>query len=259
MQEKRLKKIEIDLLIEAIRSRYGFDFTHYSRASFNRRLERFLGKRGMKHIADLIPPLLHDRAFFQDFLFTLSITVTEMFRDPSAFLAVRSRVLPVLMSYPSLKIWHAGCSTGEEVYAMAIMLKEEGLYERCQIYATDFNDQALQIAKEGIYPLEQLTEYENNYSRAGGTGKLSGHYHARYESGIMAQELKENIFFANHNLINDYSFGEMNLIICRNVLIYFDTVLQEKVFHLFLESLAPRGFVWLGTKETVPKTATGID
>ena len=257
MAPKNYEDIELTLLFETIRLRYGFDFTHYSRASFKRRLQAFQTKRNIARIADLISPLIYDRTFFQDFLYTLSITVTEMFRDPQTFQFVRTEILPCLSSYPSLKIWHAGCASGQEVYAMAILLTEEKLYRRSQIYATDFNDQVLMIAKDGIYPSEDLAEYAQNYRKAGGKEEFSDYYHTKYDSGILRQELKKNIFFANHNLMNDHSFGEMNLIVCRNVLIYFDKILQERVFALFAESLAPGGFLWLGTKESLPASSTG--
>jgi chemotaxis protein methyltransferase CheR len=174
-----------------------------------------------------------------------------MFRDPLFYKSVRKEVIPILKTYPFLKIWHAGCSSGEEVYSMAILLQEEGLLEKTQIYATDFNQSILQKAKDGIYPIKYLKEYTSNYQNAGGLASFSDYYNANYDSAIFHNSLKKNIVFADHNLVFDGVFGEMNMIVCRNVLIYFDKVLQNKVIKLFKESLIPGGVLCLGSKESL--------
>ena len=174
-----------------------------------------------------------------------------MFRDPWFYLAVRKNVVPVLKTYPFIKIWHAGCSTGEEVYSMVIILQEEGLYKRCQIYATDFNDVVLKKAQEGIYAIDKIRTYTANYQAAGGAKSFSEYYTAKYNSAVMKHSLKKNILFTNHNLVTDWVFGEMNLIFCRNVLIYFSRELQDRMFHLFKDSLSAGGFLCLGSKETI--------
>ncbi len=249
--EKNLEEIEIELLLEAIFHRYGYDFRQYAKASLKRRISQRMQRAGVSRIADLIPLMLHDKAFFDCFLKDMSVTVTDMFRDPAFFEALRAQVIPVLKTYPFIKIWHAGCATGEEVYSLAIMLREEGLYERTQIYATDYNNHSLAVAKEGIYPLKRIQQYSDNYIRAGGKGSFSDYYHARYGAAKMHDALKEHVTFANHNLVSDGVFGEMQLVICRNVLIYFDQQLQNRVLTLLHDSLSPRGFLCLGTKESL--------
>ncbi len=251
MSNTKTENIEIELLLKAIDKQYGYDFSHYSRSSLKRRIKNFLSKNKIKIISELIPKLLYDRDFFQLFLYNISVTVTEMFRDPLIYKSIRDMVIQELKHYPFLKIWHAGCATGEEVYSMAILLKEEGLYDRCQIYATDFNNKSLESAKEGIFPLEKIKEYTDNYRKFKGKQTFSDYYHAKYNSAILAHELKTNITFANHNLVTDSVFGEMNFIICRNVLIYFDRDLQSRVLTLFYDSLAENGFLWLGSKESL--------
>ncbi len=248
---KELEILEIDLFLEAISRRYGYDFRHYAQASLKRRIKQSMQRAGVSRVADLIPLILHEKAFFDSFLKDMSVTVTSMFRDPSFFAMLREQIVPVLKTYPFIKIWHAGCATGEEVYSLAILLKEEGLYERTQLYATDYNNHSLAVAKEGIYPLKQLQEYSENYIRAGGKGTFSDYYHAKYGAAKMHEALKENVTFANHNLASDGVFGEMQMIICRNVLIYFDQQLQNRVLNLFDASLCPRGFLCLGTNESL--------
>ena len=195
--------------------------------------------------------VLYAPSFFQEILKDLSINVTEMFRDPKFYLALRTEIIPLLKTYPFIKVWHAGCSTGEEVYSFAIVLKEEGLYDRVQIYATDFNRSVLDIAKKGIYPINRIKEFTANYQQAGGKQSFSDYYMADYNSVIFDQSLKKNIVFAEHNLVTDSVFAEVNIIICRNVLIYFNRELQNKVFTLFSESLINGGFLCLGSKETL--------
>lgn len=243
--------IEVELLLEAIFKKYGYDFRNYAQASLKRRIQGFLTKANVNYISELIPKILYQPKIFQLLLNEFSIQVTDMFRDANLFKELRIKVLPYLKTYPYFKIWHAGCSTGEEVYSLAIMLKEEGIYDRATIFATDFNDNAVQKASDGIYPLENIKKYSENYIAAGCTKSFSDYYHAGYESAIISPSLKEKITFANHNLVTDGSFGEMNLVICRNVLIYFDKELQNKVLDLFKQSLLHKGFLVLGSKETI--------
>lgn len=250
-QENSITNIEIGLLLEAVYQRYGYDFRNYSRAHLKRRLLHRLGLTGLNNISEMQGKLLHDPSFIQNLLYDLSITVTEMFRDPDFYKTVRKDVLPVLKTYPFCRIWHAGCATGEEVYSMAILLMEEGLYERSQIYATDFNHKALQIAKTGIYSSEHTKEYTANYQRAGGLQNFQDYYATTYNSIILDNDLKRNIVFAEHNLVTDSDFAEINLVICRNVLIYFDRKLQSQVHKLFFNSLVKGGYLCLGSKETM--------
>jgi chemotaxis protein methyltransferase CheR len=251
MQEKDIENIEVELLLDALHARYGYDFNHYAKASLKRRLQYFLSKQDLVYISDLIPKLLHDQPLFTEFVVDLSVTVTEMFRDPDFYVAFKEKVIPTLSTYPFIKIWHAGCATGEEVYSMAILLYEAGLLERSQLYATDFNQLALKIASKGIYPIDQMKTNAKNYSKFSQVGSLSDYYHAKYDSVKMKNHLRDHITFSRHNLVNDHHFGEMNVIICRNVLIYFDTTLQNRVISLFKESLMPRGILCLGRKESL--------
>ena len=199
----------------------------------------------------MIPEILWDESTFERMLQGFSITVTEMFRDPPVYLSIRKNVIPVLKTYPYIRIWHAGAATGEEVYSMAILLKEEGIYNRTTIFATDFNDLALENAKKGIYPLRNIKDFTANYQKAGGNNSFADYYRAQYQSVIFDAALQENITFANHNLATDSVFGEMHLILCRNVLIYFDRTLQDRVLSIFRDSLLYNGFLCLGGKETL--------
>jgi chemotaxis protein methyltransferase CheR len=246
-----IQQIEINLLLEAIYQRYGYDFRQYNQASIKRRLLHHLAKTEFQTMSDLIPAILYDQATFKSLIFDLSVTVTEMFRDPWFFLALRQKVLPFLKTFPFINVWQAGCATGEEVYSLAILLQEEGLYDRTRIYATDFNDVALEKAKARIYPLERIKEYSTSYQKAGGQKSLADYYQARYQSTILHASLQDNITFANHNLATDGVFAEMHLILCRNVLIYFDRTLQNRVLSTFRDSLRYNGFLCLGSKETV--------
>ena len=246
-----VEDIEVELLIEGIHHRYGYDFTHYSRAHMKRRIIHRMNKEGYDSVSKMQHDLLRDPVFFKRVLPDFSINVTEMFRDPHFFDYFRKEVVPYLASFPKLKIWHAGCASGEEVYSMAILLQEEGLYDRATIYATDFNDASLKVAKEGIYPSGAIREYTRNYVQSGGKKAFSDYYTAGYESVKMANNLKAHISFQNHNLVTDGVFGEMDLILCRNVLIYFDRDLQNRVLNLFKDSLTATGTLCLGTKETI--------
>ena len=251
MEDLESQNIELNLLLEAIYQKYGYDFRDYARASVKRRVQHRLAKSGLPNIADLLHKVLYDEQFFGEFLMDLSINVTEMFRDAHFYLALRNVILPLLRDYRYLKIWHAGCATGEEVYSMAILLKEEGLYDRAQIYATDMNEVVLKNAKEGIFSMHQLKEYTANYQKAGGREAFSNYYSAHYDHVVMDKSLKENVLFSDHNLATDGVFGEMHVILCRNVLIYFNRELQNRVLGLFLESLSEGGYLCLGAKESV--------
>jgi len=243
-------KIEIDLFLSAILAKYGYDFTKYGKAHIRRRIEYRLSKSNIDGILDLTKKVLYDEKFFHEILYDFSINVTEMFRDPSFYKSIRENVIPILKTFPFIKIWHAGCSTGEEVYSMAILLKEEGLLDKTQIYATDFNVDVLATAKDGIYPNSDIEFFSKNYTNSGGKEKLENYYTSKYDSVIMNSELKKNIVFADHNLVQDSVFGEMNLIMCRNVLIYFNKDLQDRVFNLFNDSLIYNGILAIGSKET---------
>ncbi len=246
-----LLNIEIHLLMEAIFLRYGYDFRNYSKAHIKRRVLHRLGLSNLATVTQLQDVVLRDRNFFNEFLDDLSINVTEMFRDPEFYRSLRENIIPKLRTYAYFKIWHAGCSTGEEVYSLAILLKEEGLLDRCQVYATDFSRKVLGIAKEGIYQKNEIEQYERNYQLSGGMHKLSDYYKSRYGSVIFDKELSGKIVFADHNLVTDKVFADVNLILCRNVLIYFEKNLQDNVIGLFYESLVPSGILCLGTKESI--------
>ena len=243
--------IETELLLNAIFMKFGYDFRNYGKAHIRRRIKHRQAVSGFGSISEMIHKMLYDPLFYQEILQDLSITVTEMFRDPSFYKAIRTEVVPLLKTYPFIKIWHAGCATGEEIYSMAILLKEEGLLKRSQIYATDFNQLALQRARNGIYPVERIKEFTQNYQKSGGKASFSDYYNARYESVILNDSLRENIVFADHNLVTDGVFGEMNMVVCRNVMIYFDKDLQNRVINLFHDSLIPGGFLCLGSKESL--------
>ena len=243
--------IEIQLLMEAIYQKFGYDFRNYSKAHIKRRILYRLSASELKSVSEMQYKVLYEDGFIDILLKDLSINVTEMFRDPSFYKAIREEIIPIIKTYPFFKIWHAGCSTGEEVYSMAIILKEEGIYDRAQIYATDFNQLVLKKAKEGIYHIDKIKEYTSNYQEAGGINSFSDYYTAKYDSVILDKSLKKNIVFADHNLVSDSVFGEMNLIICRNVLIYFNSDLQNNVIKLFEKSLIPGGFLCLGSKENL--------
>jgi chemotaxis protein methyltransferase CheR len=246
-----LEEIELSLLLEGMYRQYGFDFREYAPASLRRRVWRRVFAEGLETISALQDKLLHDPACMERLLLDLSINVTAMFRDPNFYQTFREHVVPLLRTYPFIRIWHAGCSTGEEVYSMAILLREEGLYDRTRIYATDINEVVLQRAKAGIFPLERMQEYTDNYIRAGGKKSFSEYYTAKYGGALFDQSLTKNVVFSQHNLVTDHSFSEFNVILCRNVLIYFDKTLQSKVHSLFYDSLATFGVLVLGSKETL--------
>lgn len=243
--------IEIKLFLEAIFQKYGYDFRNYSLAHIKRRILHRLSISQLESISIMQDRVLRDPDFLQQILLDFSINVTEMFRDPDFYQAIRNDVVPILKTYPFIKIWHAGCATGEEVYSMAILLQEEELLGRTQIYATDFNQRVLKQAKEGIYSVGTINEYNKNYLRAGGKRNLSDYYTAQYDRVIMNKDLSENVLFAHHNLVTDHVFSEVHLVVCRNVLIYFERVLQNRVVGLFKDSLLSGGILCLGSKESL--------
>ncbi len=255
LQGSDKEKIEIEKLLTGIRNHYGYDFSHYSHASLKRRLERACEQGKFSGFTGLLDGLLHDEQCFDEFLKTMSVTVTSMFRDPLFYQAVREKVIPILKTFPFVKIWHAGCATGEEVYSMAILLHEEGFLSRARIYATDFNKHSLDIAQKGVYSMRNIAAYAANYHEAGGKNHFSGYYSEGYERVKFQDYLKERITFSYHNLVTDGVFGEMNLVCCRNVLIYFDKTLQDQVLSLFTDSLRHGGFLCLGNKESLKFTA----
>lgn len=246
-----MDKIELNLFLEAIYQKYGYDFRNYSKASLKRRISMRQMMSKIPNMADMQHKVLHDKNFFHSLLSDLSVNVTEMFRDPDFYKTLRAAIIPILKTYPFIKIWHAGCSTGEEVYSMAILLKEEGILDRSLIYATDFNEIVLNRAREGVYPIDRLKEYTTNYQKAGGKESFSDYYLAKYDAAIMDHSLKKQIVFAQHNLATDNVFGEMHLVLCRNVLIYFNKDLQSRSIGLFYESLVRKGILCLGSKESL--------
>lgn len=243
--------VEVHLLVEGLYRRYGYDFRNYAQASLKRRIHNFLKAEGLPNISVLQAQILHDRACADRLLLGLTVNTTAMFRDPSFYVAFRQQVVPLLRTYPFIRIWHAGCSTGQEVYSMAILLQEEGLYHRCRIYATDANEKVLQVAKNGIYPHKQMQEYTQLYLKAGGKRAFSEYYTASYGNVILRPSLRERIVFGEHNLVTDGSFNEFNVILCRNVLIYFNQQLQNQVHELFYNSLCKFGILGLGKQETI--------
>ncbi|HEX7070046.1 MAG TPA: protein-glutamate O-methyltransferase CheR [Rhodothermales bacterium] len=246
-----LERVEIELLLEGVFRHYGFDFRSYAYASIRRRLWKRIEAEELHSISELQALVLHDPAAMERLLLDLSINVTAMFRDPGFYAAFRETVVPLLRTYPFIRIWHAGCSTGEEVYSTAILLEEEGLLDRTRIYATDINDVVLQQARQGIFPLNRMQEYTENYLRAGGKRSFSEYYTAKYDGALFSPSLTRNVVFSQHNLVTDRSFAEFNVIFCRNVLIYFDRQLQERVHALFYESLVTFGVLALGSKESL--------
>ena len=251
MQYKDTSDLEISLLLEAIYRKHGYDFRQYSQAHIRRRIMNRMAISGFADVSQMQSKVLNDEEFASELLQDLSITVTEMFRDPTFYRSLREKVIPILKTYPFIKIWHAGCATGEEAYSMAILLQEEGLYDRTTIYATDFNQLALNRAKEGIFSNKMIKEYTVNYQLSGGKESFSSYYTSSYDNVIMNQSLKKNIVWANHNLVTDSVFAEVNLILCRNVLIYFDKNLQNSVQTLFYNSLINGGVLCLGSKESL--------
>ncbi len=251
------KNIEADISFEQLNevvklllTLYGHDFTEYSKASLKRRMNRILMK---KHFTayELRQAIINDPEFVEELVLEVTVNVTEMFRDPTFYAALRKKTIPYLSSFPRIKVWNAGCSTGEEVYSFAIMLEEAGLYKNSFLYGTDINSKVLDKARKGIYSLQQMKEYSENYQKSGAMHSLAEYYSAAYDAAVIHQNLRKNTLFAIHNLATDNVFNEFEMVVCRNVLIYFENSLQERVLNLFYESLRPLGFLCLGSKETI--------
>ncbi|RYY64704.1 CheR family methyltransferase [Flaviaesturariibacter aridisoli] len=246
-----IRDAELDLLLNDLLEKYGYDFSEYARASLKRRVARLFSLDRFPSFAEFRYRLRSDDAYFRRFVEEVTVNVTEMFRDPAFYRALRSEVLNVLATYPLIRVWHAGCATGEEVYSMAILLKEAGLLHKSLLYATDLNPDALERARKGIYPLAHMKTHSENYVQSGGVQDFSQYYTARYDYASFDRELSSKMIFATHNLVSDRSFNEFQLILCRNVMIYFDRPLQERVLQLFHQSLEPLGFLCLGSKENL--------
>ncbi|MFB7641524.1 CheR family methyltransferase [Peribacillus butanolivorans] len=251
--------IEIELLLQAIYSVSGFDFRKYMRSSIKRRVENRMRLDHIRRISGMIEMVLYEKGYVEKLLNDFSINVTEMFRDPDFFKAFRLKIVPLLKQLPEIRIWHAGCSTGEEAFSMAILLKEEGLYEKAKIYATDMNEDVLRHAEKGILPLNRMQSYTKNYLQAGGKQEFSEYYTTDYQNAYLNSSLLKNIVFFQHNLVTDGSFNEFHIIMCRNVMIYFTGELQTCVNHLFYDSLSKEGFLAVGSKETLHTSSLSED
>jgi chemotaxis protein methyltransferase CheR len=247
----KLETIEIKLLLEGIAQHYGYDFRDYATASIRRRIMARVRAEDAGTISGLQDRVLHEPACMERLLLALTVHVTAMFRDPGFYLSFRRVVVPMLQTYPFVRIWHAGCSSGEEVYSLAILLKEEGIYERCRIYATDLSEAVLGAARAGVFPLAVMKEYTENYHKAGGKTSFSDYYTARYDHALFQSVLRDNVVFAPHNLVTDGAFNEFNVILCRNVMIYFNKTLQDRVHGLLHHSLSRFGVLGLGRKESI--------
>ncbi|RMZ59851.1 protein-glutamate O-methyltransferase CheR [Chryseobacterium nematophagum] len=246
-----IKDDEVELLINDVDELYGYDFSQYSRASFKRRINRLCLIDRLTSFVELRHKILHDKEYLKRFIEEITVNVTEMFRDPLFFKRLRDEILPQLGTYPLIRIWLAGCSTGEEAYSIAILLKEANLYDKSLIYGTDINPSVLESAREGIFPLQHMKQYSENYITSGGKKDFSDYYTAHYNHVKFDKSLQEKLVLSTHNLVSDSSFNSFQLIICRNVLIYFERTLQEHVFRLFDESLENLGYLALGSKETL--------
>lgn len=246
-----IEDIEIELLLEALYQHYHYDFRHYARASIKRRLLQARVQLGYDSISEIQSAVLRDPTLLPRLLDFLTVQVSEMFRDPSYFRALREKVIPHLQTYPSLKVWVAGCSNGEELYSLAILFHEEGLVRKTMFYATDINPTALKAAQAGVYPLDRIRLFTENHQQSGGRSSLSDYYTANYGRAVFDKALCSQVVFSDHSLVTDAAFGEMHLISCRNVLIYFDRELQDRAVGLFRDSLARRGFLGLGSKESL--------
>ena len=254
-QEAACLDIELELLLEGVFRRYQHDFRHYARASLKRRIGAAMARFGCDTVSQLQDRVLHDPAVFTDMLQYFTVQVSEMFRDPAYFRSLREHVIPELRTYPSIKVWVAGCSTGEELWSLAVLFQEEDLLSRTIFYATDINPGALHTASQGIYPLERIASYSRNYLAAGGRGSLSDYYTAAYDGAILNAAFKSQVVFADHSLATDSVFSEVHLVSCRNVLIYFDKALQNRAVGLFREALVHRGFLGIGMKESLLSSA----
>jgi len=247
----KVEDLEIQLLLEALSQCYHYDFRDYSRASIKRRLVQARSKMNFANFSAMQESLLHDPATLPLLLNFLTVQVSEMFRDPTYYRALRERVIPHLKTYPSLKVWVAGCSNGEELYSLSILFREEGLDQRTMFYATDINADALKAAEAGVFPIDLMKKYTENHHRSGGRSSLSEYYTADYGRAVFDRSLRERVVFSDHSLATDAVFAEMHLISCRNVLIYFDRDLQNRAIGLFRDSLIRKGFLGLGSKESL--------
>lgn len=247
----KIEELEITLLLEALYQRFHYDFRDYSKASIRRRLKQLREKLGYRNYSAMLEGLLHDTAIFPQVISYLTVQVSEMFRDPSYFRALREHVVPHLRTYPSLKVWVAGCSSGEELYSLAILFREEGLEQRTMFYATDINPGALDAAATGVYNLDRIRGFTENHQQSGGRSSLSDYYTAAYGKASFDRSLRDRVVFSDHSLVTDAVFGEMHLVSCRNVLIYFDSSLQDRTLKLFNDSLIRKGFLGLGSKESL--------
>lgn len=254
-----LQEMEINLLLEGLYQAYGYDFRGYVRASLGRRILNRLRAERLPTITALLDKVLHEKGYLERLLNDLSIRMTEMYRDPGFFAAFRKEVVPLLRELPEIRIWHAGCATGEEVYSMAILMLEEGLADKTTIYATDMNEKAVEAAQKGAFPLKKMQQYTKNYLKAGGEKAFSEYYTADHQSAYFRPCLVERLIFAQHNLVTDGSFNEFHVILCRNVLIYFDNELQQQVHRLLYNSLADHGFMALGSKESILFMPQGLN
>jgi len=246
-----IEDIEIRLLLEALHQRYHYDFRHYAQASIRRRLRQARQQLGFATFSAMQEALLHDEAMLPRLLSYLTVQVSEMFRDPSYFRALREEVVPHLRTYPSLKVWIAGCSGGEELYSLVILFREEGLEDRTLFYATDISQDALDTAARGIYALDRIALFTENHRASGGRSSLSDYYTTAYGSAAFDKTLRDRVVFSDHSLVTDAVFAEMHLISCRNVMIYFDRMLQDRAIDLFRNSLVRGGFLGLGAKESI--------
>jgi chemotaxis protein methyltransferase CheR len=252
-----IKDAEVEILLNDLLEQYGYDFNDYAKASLKRRINRLLTLDNFPSFAELRYRIKNDDAYLKRFVEEITVNVTEMFRDPSFYFALRTSVLPTLATYPLIRIWLAGCSTGEEAYSIAIILHEANLLQKSLLYATDINPDVLEKAKEGIFPLSQMKQYSENYILSGGKNDFSSYYTSRYDRAKFDEQLKTRMVFATHNLVSDRSFNEFQLILCRNVMIYFEKQLQDHVLQLFDQSLEPLGFLALGSKETIRFSSIG--
>jgi chemotaxis protein methyltransferase CheR len=259
MDAPELENIEVDLFVQALQRRHGYDFSEYAPASLKRRVQLLTEQLECKTISGLIERVMHEPPLLPRLLEGLTVPASDMFRDPTLFRALRETVLPMLASYPQINIWQAGCAHGQEVYSLAILLEEAGLYERSQIFATDLSERALQQAQEGIYPAREAQQWSRNYQASGGNRSLTDYYSARYNLIKLDQRLRRHVTFARHNLVADGVFCEAHLILCRNVLIYFSNPLQSRVLSLFSGSLVRGGFLCLGLRESLDYASSAHD
>lgn len=251
MNEQALFDLELKVLLEAVYQRYHYDFRDYAISSLRRRMQQAMQRYECRHLSDLQHRLLHEPELFVQAMQFFTVQVSEMFRDPAYFRVLREQVVPVLRTYPSIKLWVAGCSTGEEVWSLAILLHEEGLLDRAIVYATDINPASLTAAEAGAFGIDRMAQFSRNYLQAGGTGSLSDYYTTAYNGAVFDRRLRRNVVFADHSLATDTVFSEVHLVSCRNVLIYFNRELQDRAVGLFRESLVHRGFLGLGSKESL--------